>query len=409
MGGWPIYYRNLLQLGNLASEVGIITLWTNKDLVRKSIPSENYAALGQLYSTDEGLSALLRNCLANKRIRHLIVVGSDITSTGQALIELAHRGIDNSRVIGTENTTLHKEIPLQAINNFRTHVQVHDFRHLKNFSELNKVIEQLPRLGPYGEPEKFPEGTVEPPERFPADPSGYLVRKRFIGDAWLEMLFLTMRFGWKATLQEGGEDQKEIFNLTTVIIEEDMRNPKWHEYYPFTKHQLTTHIEKFAQQFENENEHASSVLADWETTLQKVLREDAYSRKAVTTFLGHNSDIAPNIVIVQAMAQPTELGPKIFLRAEMRATEVYDEWLQQAYGLRNSQIKLVQSLRADCGSLTINCASSAVSRRNWTKVKAILEENPQRLKRTGDSRGNFLVALKANSIEVTHQNPQGST
>ena len=404
--GWPIYYKELLQLGNPTSEIGIITLWTSKDLVRKSIPTEKYAAIGQLYSADEGLSALLRNCLANKRIRHLIIVGADISSSGQVLIALAHQGIDTShRVIGAQNTVLHKELPLQAIDDFRTHVQVHDFRHLKDFRELDKIIETLPKLGSYGEPEQFPDEIIEPPERFPSDSSGFLVRKRFLGEIWLETLLLTMRFGWKSTIQEQGQDQKEIFNLTTIITDEDPRNPRWRNSYPFTKQQLTVHIESFGRIIDNGNKEPPNQPS---TNILQVLREDNYSRKAVTTFFGHG-DVMPNIVLIHAMAQPTDRGPKLFLKAEMRAVEVYEEWLQQAYALRYSQIKLADSLQWDYGSLTINCATAIVSRRNWIKVDTILKENPPRLEKSGDSRGNFIIVLKGGSIEVTHQSPQGAT
>ena len=49
---WPIYFKNLLTVGNLDSEVSIVTLWTKREDVEKNIDKNKNAVIGQPYSKD---------------------------------------------------------------------------------------------------------------------------------------------------------------------------------------------------------------------------------------------------------------------------------------------------------------------------------------------------------------------
>jgi len=85
IGNWPIYFRERLQIGNLASCVGIATLWTPVGRILADVPCKNYAVAGQLY-TKRGVDFIVRNILANPQIRYLIVCGVERTGSGEALL-----------------------------------------------------------------------------------------------------------------------------------------------------------------------------------------------------------------------------------------------------------------------------------------------------------------------------------
>jgi len=45
---WPVYFKNILRVGNLESNVGVVTLWTERDVVEKAI-LKIYTRLSEIY------------------------------------------------------------------------------------------------------------------------------------------------------------------------------------------------------------------------------------------------------------------------------------------------------------------------------------------------------------------------
>src|SRR3989338_4132324 len=136
---WPLYKSTILLTGNPLSQVGILTLFTQKELISQHLHQDNYALIGQLYNPSQGISILLRNCLANKNLRYLIICGQDLSGSGEALLKLSQEGVEelwendlvqSSQVQGNqvqdrltgyliknlaEKRIIEKEIPLEAI------------------------------------------------------------------------------------------------------------------------------------------------------------------------------------------------------------------------------------------------------------------------------------------------------
>jgi len=238
---WPIYFKNLLTVGNLDSEISIVTLWTKRENIEKLLDSK-YSIIGQLYSKDEGLNALVRNCLTNKKIRHIIITGDDFNSSGEALIKLFKNGVDKeNKIIGIDHAYIDKEIPKESINNFRKNVKFYDHRSLRDFSKLNKIISSLPELGSYGKEEVFPESKLDLPELLPSEKNGFIIREKYVGDAWLKILKSIMKFG-EIKKSQYDINQREIMDLMVIIEEEDTDNPKWKEFYDFTKKDLEKYL-----------------------------------------------------------------------------------------------------------------------------------------------------------------------
>src|SRR3989338_6824438 len=110
----PVCHESNLAFGH-RQDIGIVTLWTKKDHILKKLQSHHYGIVGQLYSKDEGISCLIRNCLANKEIRYLFLCGVDLYQAGDALLALFANGVDaEHRIIGAANACVQKEIPMEA-------------------------------------------------------------------------------------------------------------------------------------------------------------------------------------------------------------------------------------------------------------------------------------------------------
>ena len=95
MSDWPIYEKENLIIGDITSNVGIITLWTPRKLLESKIEKNLFSVMGQLYFNG-GINFLIRNCLANKNIRYLILAGQDLAKAGDGLLILKNKGIDHA-------------------------------------------------------------------------------------------------------------------------------------------------------------------------------------------------------------------------------------------------------------------------------------------------------------------------
>jgi thymidylate synthase len=142
MSDWPIYFKNNLYIGDAESSVGVATLWTKKELIGETLDKSKYNLVGQLYSK-KGINYILRNILANPHIRHIVVCGSDLSGSGQALVNLIEKGIDaENRIVGVSDAYIEKEIPAEAIEAFRKNVKVIDLREEQSPAVIAKTNDQ---------------------------------------------------------------------------------------------------------------------------------------------------------------------------------------------------------------------------------------------------------------------------
>ena len=412
--GWPIYFKNLLDIGNLDSEVAIVTLWTKRENAKKFVDEKNYVVIGQLYSKDEGLNALIRNCLSNKKIRHIIIVGNDITNSGEALIKFFENGVDeDNNVIGIEYAFVDKEIPKRAIEDLRKNVTVHDFRDLKDFKKLNEIISSLPKKGSYGRPEVFPDPKIGVPETFPSEKAGFVIDEDFVGDAWLKVLKLVMKFG---VIKKSQYDvkQKEVINLMVTIRKEDPDNIQWKEFYQFSKKDLEKYIPTVttAKEFPSLSYTYGQRLRkfrgiDQIENIIKELKAHNFTRRAVActwdVVEDIKSDKAPCLDLIQCLVQ----DGKLYLTAFLRSNDMFGAWPMNVYALRKLQKIIAESVCVELGSTTTLSCSAHIYKNNWNKANEIIEMYEPKVKELGDPRGNFRISVKNGKINVVHLSPEG--
>lgn len=420
---WPLYKSELLLAGNPLSQVGIITLFTQKELVVRHLDKEDYALVGQLYNPSQGISILLRNCLANKNIRYLIICGQDLSGSGEALLKLSREGVEelweNDQMQGpliknlSEKRTIEKEIPLEAIELFRKNVQVLDYRHVKDFSQLKSIIYSLNNLPSYGEPELFPEARLST-VTFPTDPSLFKIKGKTVAEVWLKVLDTVMRFGITKK-SEYAEDQKEVLNLAAVITAEDPENIHWENYFQFTKEHLEEYLPRVisAQDVEGVNYTYGKRLRSWRgidqiESLIKRLKESLHTRRAVAVTWDvekdHLDSEAPCLDLVQCLVQNNVL----YLTAFFRSNDMFAAWPENALALRKLQGLISAELETALGSLTIISGSAHIYQSGWVKAMNLLNQNQIEVEQLNDPRGNFVIYLQDNLIHVEHQSPEGA-
>ncbi len=411
---WPIYFKNLLTVGNLDSEVSIVTLWTKRGDIEKNIDKNKYAVIGQLYSKDEGLNALVRNCLANKKIRHIIITGNDLNNSGEALTKLFENGLDKeNKIIGIDHAYVDREITKRSLDDFRKNVKIHDFRSLKNFSKLNEIIASLPKLGSYGKPEIFSESKLDLPELLPSEKNGFIVREKYVGNAWLKIIKLIMKFG-ETKKSQYDIGQRELMDLMVIIEEEDTDKLKWREFYQFTKKDLEKYIPTVITPIVDpsiEYTYGQRLMKfrniDQIKKIVQELKAHNFSRRAVACtwdiVKDINSDKPPCLDLVQCLVQ----GNKLYLTAYFRSNDMFEAWPRNVYALRKLQKIISEEIGIDMGTITTFSCSAHIYKNNWKKAKEIIEKYPIKVEKIGDPRGNFRISIERERIKVAHMTPEG--
>lgn len=409
---WPVCFSDTVTIGNRDASVGIVTLWTKKEFILNHLHLDQYAIVGQLYSKDEGVNGIIRNLLANKVIRHVILTGIDLNGSGKVLLAFFQNGVDaNFSIIGFPDVFVDKEISLASLENLRNHVTLHNLQHIKDFSELSSFIQTFPKLPSYGDPEHFPMAKVAAPEIFPSEKSGFIVRNEFIGPAWLELLSLIQRFG-VIKKSDYGVDQRELLNIVTVIEKEDPDIPQFFPYFQFTKEELfayypqildATTIEgveySYGQRMRQEQDQIQHIIT--------TLREKPYTRRALAVTWNKKEDMEhekpPCLIVVEFLIQDNHL----FLTCFFRSNDMFHGWPRNSFGLRKLQKYVGGELDLPIGSMTIISSSAHVYQNNWALAETILSTNDSLLKRIGDPRGNIIIRVHDKAIYITQTSPDG--
>src|SRR3989338_321484 len=408
---WPLIFNEMIHVGNTSSQVCILTLWTKKENVIAKVDAKNYAVMGQIYSKDEGLSALVRNCLANKNIRHLIVTGADLNGSGQAVVDCFKNGVDkNNKIIGESKGWIDKEIPKKSIDDLRKNVQMHDWRDVKDFSLFNEKIKTFKKLQQYGKPERFPRAKVKTPITFPSEQQGFVIHEDTLGKAWLRILQDIMRFGTIKPSEQHAQ-QRELLCYTTVIHQDDLK--AWEEYFPFSKKEADayyqqlitkTKIEGVAYTYGERLRNHQGI--DQIKELVEKLKISKHTRRAIAftwdVKTDHNNTEAPCLDVIQAVVQ----NDSLFLTAYFRSQDMYNAWLMNAYALRKLQFALAEQTKLKVGSLAMISNSAHIYENDGDHALDVLDATKIYLKRIGDPRGDFVITIEGH-IKVTHLSPEG--
>ncbi|MBI5347068.1 MAG: DUF4346 domain-containing protein [Candidatus Aenigmarchaeota archaeon] len=405
-----VYFNDLIIKGRPTSENAIITLWTPKEKVAASVDKNSYAAIGQLYSKDQGINVLIRNCLANKNIRNIVITGADVTNSGETLVKFFENGIDgNYKIIGTD-VFIDREIPKESLETMRKNVLVSDQRNVKDFS---KLMLEFPERGSYGENEIFPKAEIAKPERMPDENSGFLFKGKYIGELWLDALHAVMRFGVVKKSQHH-ENQKEIINLVAVITEENPEKPRLMHFCGFGEKEMNEYLPQVltGMPFDGVEYSYGQRLWNYEgkNHVQKLidnLKASAHTRRAVAVTWDANKDPdsknPPCLILIQAMVQ----DERLFLTAYIRSNDIFKAWVMNAYALRALQYKIADAVGTQPGSLTMISNSAHIYESDWNRVLKTLEENRARLMPVPDPRGNIIISVEEGWIKLTHLYPDG--
>jgi len=205
---WPLYQADSIVVSDLASNVAVLTLWSDARRIAAALEPGSFAACGNLYSA-AGAGYLFRNLLANPRIRYLVLCGADLTGSAQAVLALLGGGgtsagdADGSRF----------GLPPSAIQALRRGVRLVNLVGVTDPQRVRAAVESLTPLPPWGEPLESPPPDVAE-EAFTSEAAGFVVQHPSAARAWVQLLGLMTRFG---RARAGRSPTRELLAVTAVL------------------------------------------------------------------------------------------------------------------------------------------------------------------------------------------------
>ena len=417
---WPILYKQVLEVKDPKSSVGVAVMWTERHVVADMLKDTNYCAIGNLYSS-AGISAMIRNVYANPHIRKIVLWGADLSRSGQALLALKENGVDdNFFIIGDEKKgQIEKEIGKDAIDLFRKSVEVINLRG-KPVSDLVSTVGDLGDVPGerFSSPKTFP--TTRPkPFTFPSEQIGVRVHGATAAMTWLKILTNIMRYGRNKTTRYTQENElKELLNVMAIVYNEDPDKPYLPHFFPFTEKDLESYYPQVLspKQIPGIAYTYGQRLRNYEGIDQiqniiDLIKNRPFSKKmiAVTAkvkddWSAVNKGDTPCLTQIVCSVQ----DGKLFMTTHFRSQDMVHGWPRNVFSLRKLQKLIADESGTPMGPFVMITHSAHIYSDDYALVEKILAENYEKeLGYTSrsmfeeDPRGNVTIEIeevKENSV-----------
>ncbi|HSX58347.1 MAG TPA: thymidylate synthase, partial [Candidatus Saccharimonadales bacterium] len=407
---WPILYENILRVGDPDQSVGVVTLWTERDVIKDSLEKKDYAAIGNLYSP-AGINHMMRNVLANPSIRHLIMWGADMSGSGSSLRNFFEKGIDGDYKIVDAPGQIEPEIPREAVESFRSSVNLIDMRG-KPKEEVVKAVKKFKKEKPFREKAEIFPASEKKVTTWPSEQTSFRIESPKIASLWLKVLNMVTKYGRvKSTRYATTNELKELLNLNAVVYEEDPENEYFPEYLPFTTQELKAYypewltarrIPGMAYNYGDRMRNMDGINQIEE--IKKLLAARPDSKKMIASLYNVKVDWAaantgdtPCITQIIGGVQ----DKKFFMTVHVRSQDMFHGWPRNMFAARKLQKEIADAGGYPLGKLAMITHSAHMYADDWATAQELLDK--YYVKETAqykpgfhfqeDPRGNWLVDI----------------
>ncbi len=431
---WPLYFKDRLVVDNLDSCVGVATLWMPKESVVAQLKPGSFSVCGQLY-TKRGITPLLRNVLANPKIRYIVLCGVDRQGSGDALLKFFADGVVADqppegelagwKIVGDDEALLDKELPADALELVRANVELFDMR-MQPLDQVAKKVSSLKEKPLFAKPQIFAEAPQPQVTRYPTDMSVFKIKREYVGDAWLDVLKTLNRFGANSPGLYG--NVKVVHNLCVIIDKEDPKKPKIDKYLKFDRTGLDMYIKGFFDKDPGSEDYTyGERIFDWdgidqEAHMVKKLTQWPHDRGALAVLWKPHVDNFPfgqkpkkkqekqgKTVPCLVMLLGQCLDDEFRMTAVFRNNDMYGAWPLNAFALRQFQQGIAQKIGKTLGPLTTISHIAELYEIDWEDaVKIVATEDSLDRTCAWEPRGYYVIELDGTNIVAKFFTPDGS-
>jgi len=416
---WPVVHADTLLCGNPASPVAVCSLWTETKRVAKLLDPACYSVIGNLYR-HRGVNALIRNILANPRIRHLYLWGNDLSETGDTLAAFFAQGLCEGMIRGT-NVAIEPELPPAAVELVRQQVRFVDLRGLPA-EQLQAAVSRAAWLPPFAEASYYPLLRPET-ESMAAEASGYRVVGETVAQAWIKLVNQVMRYGQvKRNPTSSSDEIKELYNVVAVVTAENPDEPFIPPYIASIPDAPTTaeNIKRYYGDIlsgtgaEGVSYTYGQRLRNYPGGIDQVAemiaaaRQRPHSRRMFATTWAVAVDGASGEppCLTQVLGSVRE--GRFYLTAHFRSHDCYKAWVKNTFALRALQQLVAGEAGLAMGWLTVISHSAHIYASDWLAADTTLESSYATSLKRGrkgqydlDPRGYFIIKIEGSEIVAT--------
>ena len=410
---WPLEFKEKLILGSIGSNVGILTLWTTKELIAEKLDPKSFAVIGNFYDVFNGLEPFVRNCLANPKLRYFIVVGNDRSGSKKTIMNFFEKGVADG-VVKETDVPFSVDIPIEDADQFRSSSKIFDLTaEIEDLSDpfaykhaIEKVLATLEPLPPYAEPRTYPK-TESVPSVFPSSSAVFKAEGKLVSEVWLLVLKTIASYGEPTQMGPCESSAvKECIDLVSVVHEEDPDEPNLPGFFRFDKEKLFAYYKTFCEGTKPKDSaytygyRFDGVERQFEN-IKTLLKQNLYSKRAYAS-TWQKGDIFADTPPCVISLQPNFHGGKLFMTAYMRSNDMFRAWPLNAFGMRKIQKNFAKFLGVQMGSLVIVSQSAHVYKENFKEMEIILNKHYKRENPFFDPRGYYTVKVECGEIVMEH-------
>lgn len=427
----PLYKKNQMFYGSNENTI-IITGWFPSKNIKNQLEQEDYAGIGQLYSSSRGINFLLANLLKNPQIRNLLILSAtkedEWRNASKCLKDFFQNGFFKStNESGLDCWVIRSDIPgfidsifpKESLEKLRENLKVYYFTKKKLLIEKAKKLkeEKEERWGE-GEEIYFEE---QEPTIYPGPRYGHRIEGKTVAETWVKIIH---RIKTNGTIRPTGYDGKwqELIDLQAVVTEEprEFYFPE-PNYLPVNRNFISEYI----PQILNDAPYQEGVkytygqrLRSWfgydqvEQVIKKLIDEiDAASAvMSLWDVRDHETGGSPCLNHIWVRVIDNELS----LTATLRSNDMYAAWPANAMGIRALQqyicdrINQNSSYNLRLGPLITISQSAHIYDDCWEEADRLIQNQYHHIinnRDFNDPSGNFQIELENGQILVYRITP----
>ncbi len=422
----PLYYSNKLLIINPEGDVGLTTLWSRPKQAIKvltalgidlSPQTSRIAVVANLYGN--GLQQMLRNLLWNPQIVYLLVMGQNLSGSREEVLNFFESGIEPVEYLGVPT---HRIVGTQRIidglvhpETFKNGIRLLTFGKLSEAETHQKMVDFFKTISPK-QPCQIERVNIPIPktecQRYPSEPRSHTILRTTPLEAWQELIFRLVRFGYHNQLQKG--ERIELQNVK-VIVEAPKEEENLSDYGFSLEHfkayqqrildpKLYEQSYTYGNRLRNYFEYHKKKVDSLDIVIQR-LKNDFESRHAYVSLWDNSRDLPEGHgcpCLVSLFFRCFE--GKLTLTATFRTHNAMDAWLENVYGLMAIQQYVADRIAMPQGAITVFSHSISINAEVLDRAKAVADQ-----KKTGkhepryDHNGNFAVTVDYETQEIVVQ------
>jgi thymidylate synthase len=391
------------------SNVAIITLWFDKDVINKELSEYSFNTIGNLYSS-RGINYLLQTLLENPIIRKIIVYGNSLTDSDKDLFSLWENGVLDKKI---PNSNVDIMIDSNDVDLIRQHVELIDLRN-SDLSSLKKQLVELSKLKlDFFTNPKFVEFKLNNQTRtLSSQKAGHYILEDNVYNAWIKILSYVMDFGIKK-LSEYGNMQKEYNTISVTMPNTNEIDSRFVDissdfYEKYLQELLTPECQAEVHYTYGQRMQDFKGINQINYIIDK-LGENPYSRRAVAVLwdplIDSLSSSGPCLNFLSCSIVEDELFTTIVLRSN----DIYKAWAKNSLGLMGVQRHILSELNKKysknygLGKFTIISISAHIYEEDWDLALKEIKANENSFENfIIDQKGYFIIKSEDEEIVVDY-------